>query len=523
MSDADHTNIPSLLTIVNTTVQHFKSSDQISVRPHPDHMDQIFVRVTPKEGWAEDGEFFFWFLLNTSTTTFPNHAPVIGCLTDNPLFTSVTPTNRKEATSTTIIMSTGATAICIPGATSGHKNDYDIASTGAPTRKSYADNITETSLNYKVERTSRNSKGEKTKRTEYIQKHGGELSTIIKIVVGSFMAGPSVFDSEIAANWGMTHIKNESKEKEKERLEMSMKGSKPFNVQYLPMVRALFEEDGGEENGGEEDGGIPVEDNLVEVDNEEEETDDALQIKEEIKGEKIEGLQIKKEEEIGELMQRQQHQLQQQEPLPPSTTTTSSRSRKLMENRGGGSVWTETAASEGERLSRIETGQRRQTTSACHLTGKVESPSVQRRGGQCDDSTLLQMKGEEIEGLQVKKEEEIDELMQRPKHQLPQQEPPPPSTTTTTTTTSSQIIEAGAQVLVDSKYTATVVSFQQTSPPTYRIKYKNSAWKVPVNISLNRVEAVDINAPRKRRSREPAFVSPDKRVKVKEEVVKKKC
>ncbi|GMH91724.1 hypothetical protein TrST_g13851 [Triparma strigata] len=131
-------------------------------------------------------------------------------------------------------MSVGATAICIPGATSGHKNDYDIASTGAPTKETYADNITKTSLNYIVERTSTNRKGVQTKRTEYIPKHGGELSTIIKILVGSFTAGPSVFDSEAAAGWGMTHIKDESKEEEKERLEMSRKGSKPFNVKYLP-------------------------------------------------------------------------------------------------------------------------------------------------------------------------------------------------------------------------------------------------------------------------------------------------
>ena len=161
-------------------------------------------------------------------------------------------------------MSVGATAICIPGATYGHKNDYDIASTGAPTKETYADNITETSLNYIVERTSTNRKGVQTKRTEYIPKHGGELSTVIKILVGSFTAGPSIFDSEAAAGWGMTHIKDESKEEEKERLEMSRKGSKPFNVKYLPKVRALFEEDGGEKNVGEEDGGIPVEENEVE-------------------------------------------------------------------------------------------------------------------------------------------------------------------------------------------------------------------------------------------------------------------
>ena len=147
-------------------------------------------------------------------------------------------------------MSVGATAICIPGATYGHKNDYDIASTGAPTKETYADNITETSLNYIVERTSTNRKGVQTKRTEYIPKHGGELSTVIKILVGSFTAGPSIFDSEAAAGWGMTHIKDESKEEEKERLEMSRKGSKPFNVKYLPKVRALFEEDVGEENVG---------------------------------------------------------------------------------------------------------------------------------------------------------------------------------------------------------------------------------------------------------------------------------
>lgn len=62
----------------------------------------------------------------------------------------------------------------------------------------------------------------------------------------------------------------------------------------------------------------------------------------------------------------------------------SSRSRKLVENRGGGSVRTEMTASEGEGPSRIETGHRWRTMSACHLTGMVESPSDQRR----DDSGM---------------------------------------------------------------------------------------------------------------------------------------
>jgi hypothetical protein len=73
----------------------------------------------------------------------------------------------------------------------------------------------------------------------------------------------------------------------------------------------------------------------------------------------------------------------------------SSRRRKLVENRGRGSVRTETAASEGERPSRIEAGHRRGTMSARHLTRKVESPSEQWSKRQLYDSTLPLNHGDE--------------------------------------------------------------------------------------------------------------------------------
>jgi hypothetical protein len=67
----------------------------------------------------------------------------------------------------------------------------------------------------------------------------------------------------------------------------------------------------------------------------------------------------------------------------------SSRSRGLVENGGRGSVWTDATDFEDMKSSEIEAEQRQGTMLARHLTGKVESPSVQRRDKQCDDSTLL--------------------------------------------------------------------------------------------------------------------------------------
>ncbi|GMI37504.1 hypothetical protein TrCOL_g7524 [Triparma columacea] len=220
---------------------------EISVLPHPVRLDHIFVRVTPTEGWAKDGEFFFWFLLNgqgkgsAKATTFPRDPPVIGCLTHNPIFSSVTSNNEKKAREreregqpTKITMSVGATAICIPGMVSGHKADWKIASnTYDATKETYADKITDTGLDTLiVERTVKNSK--RPKRTELLQNHGGDLSKIITILVSYFMAGPSAFESEHGAKWGMTHIKDESPEDQKERLEKSRKGSIDFNKLYLP-------------------------------------------------------------------------------------------------------------------------------------------------------------------------------------------------------------------------------------------------------------------------------------------------
>ena len=60
-----------------------------------------------------------------------------------------------------------------------------------------------------------------------------------------------------------------------------------------------------------------------------------------------------------------------------------------MENGGRGSVWTDATDFEDMKSSEIEAEQRQGTMLARHLTGKVESPSVQRRDKQCDDSTLL--------------------------------------------------------------------------------------------------------------------------------------
>jgi hypothetical protein len=94
-------------------------------------------------------------------------------------------------------------------------------------------------------------------------------------------------------------------------------------------------------------------------------------------------------EQQAALLLRERGELQEGEP------NRSSRSRKLVENRGRGSVRTEMTASEGEGPSRIETGHRGGTMSACHLTRMVESPSDQRRSRQWYDSTLPPIHGDE--------------------------------------------------------------------------------------------------------------------------------
>ena len=57
---------------------------------------------------------------------------------------------------------------------------------------------------------------------------------------------------------------------------------------------------------------------------------------------------------------------------------------------------TEMTASEGEGPSRIETGHRWRTMSACHLTGMVESPNDQRRddsGTTAHSRRFVEMRG----------------------------------------------------------------------------------------------------------------------------------
>lgn len=59
-------------------------------------MNYLFVQVTPSEGWAEGGEFYFWLCLDTKSksndgknTMFPASCPILGFLTPNLIFTSI--------------------------------------------------------------------------------------------------------------------------------------------------------------------------------------------------------------------------------------------------------------------------------------------------------------------------------------------------------------------------------------------------------------------------------------------------
>ena len=236
-------NLPRIVTDV---VNAFRGNPEVSVLPHPDRIDLLYLRITPADGPAQGGEFFFWIVLDNAAprsgpvTYFPDAQPVLGALTPSSIFSTLKAKDDPGQLQSPVTLSTGGVNICMPGIFGqGHVNEWAIASTGAAKQASFLKDapgggIIESQHEYMVQR-----KGWSEGKT--VPKHGGDLVRMINKFAGSFIAGPAAFDvTEGAQDWGFAKVKGLTLDGRLEKFVSRAQTSRPWNRRILAELTRLF-------------------------------------------------------------------------------------------------------------------------------------------------------------------------------------------------------------------------------------------------------------------------------------------
>ena len=229
-------NLPRIVTDV---VNAFRGNPEVSVLPHPDRLDLLYLRITPADGPAQGGEFFFWIVLDNAApksgpvTYFPDAQPVLGALTPSSIFSTLKAKDDPDQLQSPVTLSTGGVSICLPGIFGGgHANAWAIASTGAAKQPGFLKDapgggIIESQHEYKVQR--KNWGAPKT-----LPKHGGNLVNMINIFATSVIAGPAAFVATEGEGWGF------AKDVTLEKFVSRAQASRPWNRRILAELTRLF-------------------------------------------------------------------------------------------------------------------------------------------------------------------------------------------------------------------------------------------------------------------------------------------